>query len=390
MRRVPVLVWILAAAVARAAPPLDATAERLVGADQGVWARAEDGTVLASVAADRPVHPASVTKIATTLALLARLGPAHRFETRVVGAGRLDGGTLRGDLVFEGGGDPMFLRENALLVLLALRDRGVRAVEGTLRTRGPFLFDWRPDPDARRLRRVLEGREGAEAWAAVAAVRPAASDGGLPGHALRFGPRPRAAAGATVLLVHRSAPLVGILKALNCWSNDVFHVFAERIGGAATVQAAARAAVPPELAGEIHVDEPAGGGRNVRLSPRAAAALVDALAAALATHGLALPDVLPVSGVDPGTLAHRLAGGLVVGKTGTIGSLRASALAGAVRTRRWGRVTFAVLNHGLPVPEAQRRQDAFVRALAEAGGATAWDSPERAVPSVADAEVVGP
>jgi hypothetical protein len=42
------------------------------------------------------------------------------------------------------------------------------------------------------------------------------------------------------------------------------------------------------------------------------------------------------------------------------------------------------------VPEAQRRQDAFVRALAEAGDATSWRSPGHAVPSVADAEIVVP
>jgi hypothetical protein len=40
-----------------------------------------------------------------------------------------------------------------------------------------------------------------------------------------------------------------------------------------------------------------------------------------------------------------------------------------VDTQRWGRVTFAVLNHNVAVPQARERQDAFVRALvADAGG----------------------
>src|SRR5262249_17394448 len=64
-------------------PALQALAVVNVGADQGVFVEAEDGRVLASVVADRAVHPASVTKVATTLALLERLGPDHRFETRV-------------------------------------------------------------------------------------------------------------------------------------------------------------------------------------------------------------------------------------------------------------------------------------------------------------------
>jgi D-alanyl-D-alanine carboxypeptidase/D-alanyl-D-alanine-endopeptidase (penicillin-binding protein 4) len=390
MRVGPVLLCVLAAAAVRAEPPLDATARKLVGADQGVYVQAEDGTVLASVAADRPVHPASVTKVATTLALLEKLGPDHRFDTRVLAGGVVEDGTLRGDLVFEGGGDPIFVRENALLVLLALRDRGLRRVDGTLRTRGPLLFDWRPDGDGRRLRRVLEGKDGADVWATVVAARPGATRGGLAPLAIRFGPPAGRDGTPQLLLVHRSAPLIRIVKALNCYSNNVFHVFAERIGGAAVVQATARAKIPADLRAGVTIDETSGGGPNVRLSPRAAAALIDALAATLAGHSLALPDALPVSGEDPGTLARRLGEGLVVGKTGTIGSRRASALAGAIRTRRWGRVTFAILNRGLAVPDAQRRQDAFVRALAETGDASTWRSPGRAVPSVAEARILGP
>ena len=111
-----------------------------------------------------------------------------------------------------------------------------------------------------------------------------------------------------------------------------------------------------------------------RFSPRAAVALVDALAAALAQKGHELTDVLPVSGIDPGTLADRLSErrGYVVGKTGTFGSQGASALAGVLRTKRYGLVTFAVLNHGVPVPEARARQDAFVRALIDATDAEPW------------------
>ena len=56
--------------VAHAGPPLQGLAREVVGAGQGVLVVAEDGTVLASEAADRAVHPASVTKIATSLALL--------------------------------------------------------------------------------------------------------------------------------------------------------------------------------------------------------------------------------------------------------------------------------------------------------------------------------
>jgi D-alanyl-D-alanine carboxypeptidase/D-alanyl-D-alanine-endopeptidase (penicillin-binding protein 4) len=372
-------------------PPLQAAARRLVGAGQGVLARAEDGTVLAALLPDRPVHPASVTKIPTTLALLERLGPEHRFETRLLATGPLAGGTLRGDLLVESGGDPVLVFENAFLMLVELRALGLDRVGGVLDVRGPLLFDWKPDPGGRAFRRALEGRSGQAAWPAVRALRPDA--GALGDVALVFGERPVAGGSPSPrpLVVHRSPPLVRVVKALNCYSNNVFHPLSERIGGPAEVERVARARVPAEMRDEVRIDDAAGGGTTNRLSPRAAVALLDALARALRTYDLSLPHVLPVAGVDPGTLERRLEDpatrGAVVAKTGTIGSLGASALAGVARTARWGEVTFAVLNHGLPVPEAQRRQDAFVRALLAAGGAEPWPWERRDAPVFAAAQV---
>jgi D-alanyl-D-alanine carboxypeptidase/D-alanyl-D-alanine-endopeptidase (penicillin-binding protein 4) len=136
------------------------------------------------------------------------------------------------------------------------------------------------------------------------------------------------------------------------------------------------------------ITDAAGAGTKNRLSPRAAVALVQALAHDLERAGLALTHVLPVAGIDVGTLRDRLPGGAVVGKTGTYGSLGASALAGVARTRRWGRVTFAVLNRGVPVPQAQRRQDAFVAALLAEAGAESWTYRRNDAPLFADATVV--
>jgi D-alanyl-D-alanine carboxypeptidase/D-alanyl-D-alanine-endopeptidase (penicillin-binding protein 4) len=223
---------------------------------------------------------------------------------------------------------------------------------------------------------VLAGLDGAEAWPAVRALRPEL-DGRAPRDlALRFGDRDgkaRAPALHHTLVAHRSPPLVTIVKALNGYSNNVFHPLSETIGGPAAVEALARASVPPEVGrSEIVIDNAAGAGETNRLSPRAAAALLDALAAELAAHGLGLPDVMPVAGIDPGTLRERLddpaSRGAVVAKTGTFGSLGACALVGVIRTREYGDVTFAVLNRNLPVPEARRRQDAFVRAVIAAAG----------------------
>jgi D-alanyl-D-alanine carboxypeptidase/D-alanyl-D-alanine-endopeptidase (penicillin-binding protein 4) len=383
---VAVLGAILVTPAVRAAePPLQALAREHVGADQGVYVDAEDGTVLASNVAERAVHPASVTKVATSLALLDRLGSDHRFATRLGATGPVRDGRLAGDLVVHGGNDPFFVYESAFLVLERLRTLGIRQVAGRIRAEGPFLFNWQPDPTGARLARTLRGRDGAAAWAAV-------GDGtALVRAALEIGEaRTGAATAEHDLLVHRSPPLLHVVKACNGFSNNVFHYASDAIGGPHAVEAVARASVAPELRDEITIDNGAGAGTTNRLSPRAAAAILRALDRRVQALGHRITDVLPVSGVDPGTLEHRLLDRrrYVVGKTGTFGSVGASALVGLVRSRRYGVVAFAVLNHGVPVPEARKRQDAFVRALLDAVDAESWpyETPTRPTYTLATVE----
>ena len=74
--------------------------------------------------------PASTEKLALSFALLSRLGPVYRIETRVLGSGGLEGATWRGDVVLEGAGDPTL--SSAALARLAsqVRAKGIRRVEG--------------------------------------------------------------------------------------------------------------------------------------------------------------------------------------------------------------------------------------------------------------------
>jgi D-alanyl-D-alanine carboxypeptidase/D-alanyl-D-alanine-endopeptidase (penicillin-binding protein 4) len=354
-------------------PPLQAAARALVGEGQGVYAEAGDGTILASQAADRPVHPASVTKVASSLALLEHLGPEHRFETRISAGGDIRDGRVLGDLVIDATGDPTLVYENVFLLLARLRGLGVRGVAGHLTVRGPLLFNWKADPRGDRVQRALAGRDGFDAWASVRKRIPSTAalrDAGLAFEGVGAG----SGGALQALVVNRSPPLVRILKWLNDYSNNVFHLLSDRIGGPAAVQASARAHIIPEARGEVIIDNAAGAGETNRMSPRVAVAVLQALERELAGHGLSVTDALPVSGVDRGTLESRLLDhrAMIVGKTGTFGDVGASALVGVARTRRWGRVTFAILNSGVPVPEARQRQDAFVRALLDEGGGLPW------------------
>jgi len=359
--------------------PLQDLALRTVGAGQGVYAVAGDGSVLASLEADRPVHPASVTKIATTIALLDRLGPAYRFETRFRAGGAIEDGTVRGGLVVEASGDPFLIFESTFLVLAELRAIGVRRVEGGLRVEGPLLYNWEPDPRGERLLRTLSGRDGGDAWRAAQSLRRELHGLAPKDLGLRFstGGSTLGQNGGRALVVYRSPPLAPMLKALNGYSNNVFHLASDRIGGAKAVERIVRERVPEAVRGEIVIDNAAGAGKVNRMSPRAAVAIVQALVEEGRRHGLRLFDLLPVSGIDRGTLETRFRDeqtrGVIVGKTGTYGSLGACALAGVLRTDLYGDVTFAVLNAGLGVAEARSRQDAFVRGLLATAGGRHWD-----------------
>jgi D-alanyl-D-alanine carboxypeptidase/D-alanyl-D-alanine-endopeptidase (penicillin-binding protein 4) len=384
-------------------PGLAAAASAILGARQGVYVEASDGTVLLAQAADQPVHPASVSKVPTTLALLRRFGPEHRFVTSFAAGGPIERGTLDGDLWVESDGDPCFVDENALLVVERLNALGVQRVTGTLLARGPLTFDWRSDPDAVRLRAAMSGAVPPAAWAAVrtidAPTADAAASASVTPPAIRFANgagSARSDAGgqpiARPLVVHRSQPLLSLVKALNDYSNNIFTPLADAAGGAAAVESLARSVVPAAMRSQITLGDGAGADPRNRLSPRAAVKLLRALEEELMVSGHELYDVLPVAGVDEGTLRDRLnapgEAGRVVGKTGTYGDYGASALIGAIATRDLGIVYFAILDHDVPVPEARRRQDRFVRALLARVHSLPWNYQRDERPAVARAEIL--
>lgn len=363
---------LLLVAADAAAADFQNLAENLVGVDQGVFVEAEDGRVLAAVQARRPFHPASLSKIPTTLALLEALGPEYRFATKILHTGGRDGAAVDGDLLIRGGGDPYLISESGLLIAAALKSRGIAKIRGRVRVEGPLFFNWHEQGTA-ALVATITGSAGEEAFAAARALDPELVGTERAELALAVAGADLPKSSAQSLFAWQSPPLRRILKELNTYSNNIFEPTVRVVGGKAMVQQAAQRAAPDLHAEEIRIDNAAGLGRTNRLSPRAVVALLAALEARLAASGLLLRDVLPVAGVDPGTLAERFVApelrGVLVAKTGTIPSQRVSALAGVINTERYGRVRFAILNHTIPVQEARRRQDALVAELVrEAGG----------------------
>ena len=96
---------------------------------------AQTGEILVERNADKRFIPASLSKIPTMLMALNALGTDHRFETKLLADGRIDGGVLHGNLHLVGAGDPTLKTRD--LVELA----NTLAAQGISRITGDFTFN---------------------------------------------------------------------------------------------------------------------------------------------------------------------------------------------------------------------------------------------------------
>lgn len=88
------------------------------------------GKILESLSGKSGIPPASVTKAVTALYALDMLGPTHRFRTSIIATGPVSGGTVNGDLVLMGGGDPMLDSTDLAGLAAKLKAAGIRKVTG--------------------------------------------------------------------------------------------------------------------------------------------------------------------------------------------------------------------------------------------------------------------
>ena len=331
---------------------------------QGVWI-GSDWTALAQYQGTVPISAASLTKIATTLAAIAKWDVEHQFETQIYADGEINAGVLQGDLVIQGDGDPFFVWEEAIAVGNALNELGIRQVAGNLVVSGDFFMNYRSDSAeaGQLLRYGLDSR----LWTPVIANQYRTMPAGTP--------RPQVAiAGSVVetnslpttarlLLRHHSLPLAQILKQMNIYSNNkMAEMLAQAVGGATAVAriAAITAEVPPA---EIQLINGSGLGVDNRISPRAASKMLVAIARRLESEPIGVADLFPVAGRDDsGTIADRnLPNGTAI-KTGTLNQV--SALAGAIPTSD-GPIWFAIINSGSDILELRAAQDRLLQNLSQ-------------------------
>ena len=96
----------------------------------------------------QPMNPASTMKLLTTYAGLELLGPAYRWHTDVYRDGSLNQGSLEGNLVLKGYGDPELMAEDLWRLLNRLRQAGVRDIRGDLVLDSTYFASGAPDAAA--------------------------------------------------------------------------------------------------------------------------------------------------------------------------------------------------------------------------------------------------
>jgi D-alanyl-D-alanine carboxypeptidase/D-alanyl-D-alanine-endopeptidase (penicillin-binding protein 4) len=180
---------------------------------------------------------------------------------------------------------------------------------------------------------------------------------------------------AKLIFSHESAPMREIVKAMMCFSNNFL---AERlgdlVGGPFAVSRIVQQNTGAQPA-EFHLATSSGLGIN-RVTPAAMMKLLRVLRNDLARYRMTFTDIMPVAGVDKGTLEGRFdsdfSEGSVVGKTGTLGNTDGgvSALAGEMNTRG-GRLLFVIFNQRGSVSRFRAFQNLYVSTIqGQFGGAS--------------------
>jgi D-alanyl-D-alanine carboxypeptidase len=329
----------------------------------GALVLTENGDVVYDRLSDNEFNPASVAKIVTAFAAIKTLGLNHQFTTSVSEVGELNPstGVLKGDLYVKGC-DPDFDINDASALRESLIAAGLKQIEGKLIVSPDFSYGSASDASwsANRLMHALSIKHGIKVRHGCAVEKTST------------------VATATPMFELQSEPLRRTLKEMLSYSqNNVAEQIGRCIGGISKVQAI----VSEEsglLPGKLHLASASGLGKN-RVKPKDMMQVLRAFRAELQRSRLDLQDLLPVAGIDGGTLDERFVEGpergSVVGKTGTLPGTDggASALAGMCRSQKEN-LYFVIFCWRGNVVNFRHQQDEFIRKLqADRGGPKPFD-----------------
>jgi D-alanyl-D-alanine carboxypeptidase/D-alanyl-D-alanine-endopeptidase (penicillin-binding protein 4) len=343
-------------------------AQGLNPSEQGIWFQSGP-SLLVENQGKIPVPAASLTKITTALAALETWGPQHQFDTTIAVTGPIQNGVLQGDLVILGGGDSMFVWEEAIALGNTLNQLGIQQVTGDLVISGNFIMNFEVDPA--KAGALLYQSLNSKTWPADLEYQYSQlkSKPAKPTIAINGSVRRGDVPNARTIIQHKSLPLLQLVKRMDVYSNNVMaETLSQLLGGAQPTKqkAASAASLPPS---EIQLINGSGLGTENRIAPHATTTMFSAIARYAERNGFTVSDLFAISGTDVGTLIDRNIPKNAVVKTGTLNEV--SALSGVIPTKSRGLVWFSIINRGTNLEGLRNQQDILLNQLQ-----TYWGKPD--------------
>lgn len=358
-------------------------AEAAIPGYSGVLVETLEGSVVVESASTYAFNPASNVKIATAYAVLKTFGPDYRFPTNVWTDGSFEQstGTIHGN-IYVSGKDPMFSFEHALTLAAELNRMGIRVINGDLIVTDNFAMNYSTSPQRSSLSLFAALDASTRSSAATSAWTDFRAYSGKTDQSSLFPsvtftgavyvqPMP---GNVNLLFSHESAPMREILKVTMCYSNNFLaERLGDMVGGPYAVARLVQqnSGIQPQ---EFSIQTASGLGIN-RVTPSAMMKLLRTLRSELTRYKLTFADIMPVAGIDKGTLENRFdtdfSTGSVVGKTGTLGQTDGgvSALAGEINTRG-GKLLFVIFNQRGSVSRFRSFQNNYISLIqGQFGGA---------------------
>lgn len=302
------------------------------------------------------MRPASTMKMMVAVAALDRLGRGYRYRTTMETTAERDSNTLRGDLFFRGGFDPMVAERELDTFIDSLRSFGIDTIQGdiiadvSMKDNDRLGEGWCWDDDNPVLSPLLAGRKDEFTSRLLNRMTKA---GIVHRGSLRTAKTPHSA--RTLCAIER--PIGEVMsrmlkKSDNLYAESMFYQIAACGGGTATARAGRnqmnrliqRLGFKPS---RYYIADGSGLSLYNYVSPE--------LEVAFLRHAYHSEDIymtllehLPIAGED-GTLRERMrrgaAHGNVKAKTGTVTGV--SSLAGYCTAANGHRLCFAIINMGI-------------------------------------------
>ncbi len=151
-------------------------------------------------------------------------------------------GVLKGDLVVTGGGDPLFVWEEAIALGNTLNKMGIKQVKGNLVITGNFAINFQRHPllAGKILKQALNHKTWTRPANYIYSIMPKGTSKPQVVIAGTIKFEAQSNLQQTLLLRHHSLPLQQLIKEMNVFSNnEMAQMLAESVGGVSVVQSTA-------------------------------------------------------------------------------------------------------------------------------------------------------